>query len=197
MPDLQRVKIWDPVTRLWHWVLVMVVVLGWSFGKFMSFSTVQWHFYCGYTVIGLLLFRYLWGFFGPAPVRYRAFVASPSEIWTYLKAMGLRHPSGTPGHNPLGALSAIAMILLLTAQATSGLFIVSEDFSESGPLAFLVSDTISDRLIWWHRLLSKLILAIVGLHVAAIFFYLFWKKENLIQPMLTGWKWVKRTEPRE
>ena len=198
MGDLQRVKIWDPVTRLWHWVLATVVVLGWSFGKFMSFSTIQWHFYCGYTIIGLLLFRYLWGFFGPAPVRYRAFFASPSRILAYLKEIGSRSPSGTPGHNPLGALSAIAMILLLTAQATSGLFIESEDFAESGPLAYLVSDAISDRLLWWHRLSSKFLLALVGLHVAAIFYYLIWKKENLIRPMITGWKWVKPASgPRE
>jgi cytochrome b len=157
----------------------------------MSFSTVQWHFYCGYTILGLLIFRYLWGFVGPAPVRYQAFLASQPEIRAYLKTVGRRSPSGTGGHNPLGALSAITMILLLTFQAVSGLFVVSEDFSESGPLAHLVSDAASDRLIWWHRLVSKFLLAIVGLHVAAMLYYLFWKKENLILPMITGWKWVK------
>ena len=87
------------------------------------------------------------------------------------------------------------MILLLTAQATSGLFIVSDDFFESGPLAYLVPDSVSNRLTWWHKLLSKFILVIISLHVAAIFYYLLWKKENLIKPMITGWKWV-RSVPR-
>ena len=191
MSDLHRVKIWDPVTRLWHWALAIVVVLGWSFGKFMSFSTIQWHFYCGYTIIGLLIFRYLWGFAGPAPVRYRALFPTPARTFAYLKSIGDRNPSGAPGHNPLGSLSVIAMILFLTAQATSGLFIVSDDFFESGPLAHLVSDAVSNRLTWWHKLISKFILVVVGLHVAAIFYYLLWKKENLIKPMITGWKWVK------
>jgi len=191
LENLHRVKIWDPVTRLWHWVLAIVVVLGWSLGKFMSFSTIQWHFYCGYTIIGLLIFRYLWGFVGPTSVRYRALIPTPAQTIAYLRDIGSRRPSGTPGHNPLGSLSVIAMILLLTAQASSGLFIASDDFSESGPLAYLVSDAVGDRLIWWHKLLSKIILAIVGLHIAAIFYYLLWKKENLIKPMITGWKWVK------
>ena len=69
MQGLVQEKIWDPVTRLWHWVLVLSVGVGWSFGKFMSFDTVQWHFYLGYLTLGLMIFRYLWGFVGPAPVR--------------------------------------------------------------------------------------------------------------------------------
>jgi len=165
--------------------------MGWSFGKFMSFSTIAWHFYCGYTILGLLIFRYLWGFVGPTPVRYRSLMPKPAEAFAYLKDIASREPTGAPGHNPLGSLAVIAMMLLLSAQASSGLFIVSDDYFESGPLAYLVSDAVSNRLTWWHHLLSKFILVIVGLHVAAIFYYLLWKKENLIKPMITGWKWVK------
>lgn len=197
MKGLHRVKIWDPVIRLWHWALAIAVVLGWSFGKFMSFSTIQWHFYCGYTILGLLIFRYFWGFVGPAPVRYRAFIPNTAQTFAYLKKVGNREPSGSSGHNPLGVLSVIAMILLLTAQVSSGLFIVSDDYFESAPLAYVVSDAASNRLTWWHHLLSKFILAVVGLHVAAIFYYWIWKKENLIKPMITGWKWVKSAPDRE
>jgi cytochrome b len=195
--DLHREKIWDPVTRLWHWLFATVVVAGWSFGKFMSFSTIQWHFYCGYAILGLLAFRYLWGFIGPAPVRYRSLIRTPTQTFTYLKTITSRDPSGARGHNPLGSLAVIAMILLITAQASSGLFIVSDDYFESGPLSYLVSDAASNRLTWWHHLLSKFILVIVGLHVAAIFYYLLWKKENLISAMITGWKWVKSAPDSE
>jgi cytochrome b len=179
------------VTRLWHWVFAVAVVLGWSFGKFMSFSTIKWHFYCGYTILGLLVFRYLWGFVGPQPIRYRALFPTPKQVIEYLKHLASRRPSGTPGHNPLGSLAVISMVLLITAQVGSGLFIVSDDYFESGPLAYLVSDAISNRLTWWHKLISKMVLGIVALHVSAIFFYLLWKKENLIMPMITGWKWVR------
>ena len=191
MKALHREKIWDPVTRLWHWLLATVVITGWCLGEFMSFSTIKWHFYCGYTILGLLAFRYLWGFFGPTPVRYRALFPRPAQVFGYLKDFVRREPSGAHGHTPLGSLSVIAMIVLLTAQACSGLFIESDDYFESGPLSYLVSDATTNRLTWWHHLISKFVLGVVCLHVAAIFFYLLWKKENLIKPMISGWKWVK------
>ena len=187
-------KIWDPVTRLWHWILVLAVSLGWSFGKFMSFDTIQWHFYIGYLILGLMVFRYLWGFAGPTPVRFRAIIPTPTALLTYLRHMGRREPSGSPGHNPVGSLSVIAMLVVIGAQALSGLFIESDDFFEYGPLAGYVSEAMVNRLTWWHHFNADVILVLVILHVSAILFYLVWKKENLIKPMITGWKWVKRTD---
>jgi cytochrome b len=192
LQGLAQEKIWDPVTRLWHWVLVLVVGVGWSFGKFMSFDTIQWHFYLGYLTLGLMVFRYLWGFIGPAPVRYRALLPTPGKLFGYLRHVGQRKPSGTPGHNPLGSLSVILMLLAITAQAVTGLFIESDDFFEYGPLAGYVTEATVSRLTWWHHLNADFILALVVLHVSAIMFYLIWKNENLIKPMITGWKWVKR-----
>ena len=185
-------KIWDPVTRLWHWVLVLSVSVGWSFGKFMSFDTIQWHFYLGYLILGLMLFRYLWGFVGPEPVRYRAILPTPRATLDYLKQVSRREPSGAAGHNPLGSLSVIAMLVAITAQGVTGLFIESDDFFEYGPLAGYVSEATISRLTWWHHFNADIILILVALHVAALLFYLLWKRENLIKPMLSGWKWVKR-----
>ena len=192
LQGLTREKIWDPVTRMWHWVLVLSVGIGWSFGKFMSFDTIQWHFYLGYLTLGLVVFRYLWGFIGPPPVRYRALLPTPGKLFGYLRQVGQRKPSGTPGHNPLGSLSVILMLLAITAQAVSGLFIESDDFFEYGPLAGYVTEATVSRLTWWHHLNADFILALVVLHVSAILFYLVWKNENLIKPMINGWKWVKR-----
>jgi len=193
----QQEKIWDPVTRLWHWVLVLAVGIGWSLGKFMSFDNIQWHFYLGYLVLGLMLFRYLWGFIGPAPIRYPALLPTPRGLSAYLRHLGQREPSGTPGHNPLGSISVILMLISITAQAVTGLFIVSDDFFESGPLASYVSEATVNRLTWWHHLNANFILALVVLHVGAILFYLLWKKENLVKPMISGWKWVKRDTDRQ
>ncbi len=189
--QLKREKIWDPVTRLWHWALVLVITVGWSFGKFMSFETVRWHFYLGYAVLALLVFRYLWGFLGPSPIRYRALFPRPRAVLDYLRDLGRREPSGAPGHSPLGALSVIAMLLTITAQAVTGLFIESEDFFEYGPLAGYVSEAFVSRMTWWHHLIADVVLALIVLHVTAILFYLIWKRENLIRPMLTGWKLIK------
>ena len=192
MQGFKQEKIWDPVTRLWHWVLVLAVGTGWGLGKFLSFDNIEWHFYLGYLVLGLVAFRYLWGFIGPAPVRYRALFPRPRELFAYLGRIARREPSGSPGHNPLGSISVILMLISITAQAGTGLFIVSDDFFESGPLASYVSETTSNRLTWWHHLNADILLVLVILHVSAILFYLLWKKENLVKPMISGWKWVKR-----
>lgn len=191
MGELRREKIWDPVTRLWHWVLAVVVITGWSLGEFMTFSTIDWHFYCGYTVLGLLAFRLLWGLVGPRPIRLRGLLPGPRALLTTLRQLPQRQPSGTPGHNPLGALSVVAMLLVLGAQAGSGLFVESDNFFESGPLASEVPEAVRDRMSWWHGVLSKGVLGLVVLHVCAMAFYWLWKRENLVWPMVTGWKWVK------
>ena len=198
MGEYRREKIWDGVTRVWHWSLVAVVSMGWYFGEFMTFSTIEWHFYCGYAVLGWLAFRFLWGLVGPEPIRLRVLFPRPGVVLAYLKGVGKREPSGTPGHNPLAALSALAILVLLLAQAGIGLFISSDDFFESGPLAYLISDDRSAFLSSWHKALAKGLVALVAIHVSMILFYLFWKKENLVSAMLTGWKWIRieSDEPR-
>jgi len=179
------------VTRLWHWVLAIVIVLNWTFGTFMSFDNIEWHFYLGYTAIGLVVFRLLWGLIGPAPIRLSALVPTPSATLRYMQSMGSRHPSGTRGHNPLGSLSVIAMLIVIGVQAFTGLFLESEDFFEYGPLNDVASESTVKTMSAIHHILSDIIVILVALHIAAILFYLIWKKENLIKPMLTGWKWVK------
>ncbi len=192
MKSLQREKIWDPVTRLWHWVLVVSMVLCWFFGKYMSLDTVRWHFYLGYVILGLMVFRLLWGLIGPAPIRLLKLFPRVSSLLNYLKTVFAREPSGTPGHNPLGSISVIAILAITISVASTGLFIATEDFDEYGPLNRYVSDHIADKFNAWHSLLSDVVTVLVGLHVAALLFYLIWKKENLIKPMIIGWKWVRR-----
>ena len=180
------------MTRLWHWVLVLAVGVGWSFGKFMTFDTIHWHFYIGYSILALMGFRIIWGLVGPAPIRLRALLPRPRQTIEYLKHITRREPSGIPGHNPLGALSVIAMLIAISTQALTGLFIESDDFFESGPLAGYVEQSTINSLTWWHHTMADVILVLVILHVAAILFYLIWKRENLIKPMINGWKQVKR-----
>ena len=193
MNEYELQKTWDPVTRLWHWVLALAVCVGWGFGKFMSFDTIQWHFYIGYLILGLMGFRLIWGLLGPQPVRLRVLLPRPGRIWAYLRQIGRRQPSGMPGHNPIGALSVLAMLIAISAQAISGLFIESDDFFEYGPLAAYVADAWINRLTWWHHTLADVIMVLVALHVAAVLFYWLWKRENLIMPMINGWKTVLRT----
>jgi cytochrome b len=197
LKDLHREKIWDPVTRLWHWVLALAVVLNWSFGTFMSFDNIEWHFWIGYSILGLMAFRIVYGFVGPKPIRFTSLFPLPAAMFRYIASMFRREPSGSPGHNPLGAIAVVLMILVITAQAVTGLFIESDDFFEYGPLNDTVSSKTVKKLIAWHHFFADIILILVILHIAAVLYYLIWKRENLIKPMINGWKWVRRNKAEE
>lgn len=194
MQELVRRRIWDPLIRVWHWLFASAVCAAWALGEFMSFESVRWHFYLGYCVLGLIALRIVWGLIGPAPVRLAKLLPDRQALKQSLRELPQRKPSGIAGHNPLGSLSVIAMLLVICAQACIGLFIGSEDFFEYGPLAEMVSDELATQLLAWHHRLAKLILALLLLHLMAIAYYRFWKRENLIWPMISGWKWVKRDE---
>src|SRR5699024_4294855 len=179
---MQREKIWDPVSRLWHWLFAAAIVGNWLLGRFMTFDTVRWHFYSGMFILGLLLFRLLWGTVGPRPVRFASFWPTPARVWRYLRTFLCRQPSGAPGHNPLGALSVFALLLVAAAQGVTGLVIAADDFCEAAPLHAYVSADVADFMSHWHHTMPLLIAVLVVLHVAAILFYWLWKRENLIVP---------------
>jgi cytochrome b len=192
MPSLELAPVWDKVTRLWHWAFAVCVIAGWLLGEFRNFETVQWHFYAGYVTAGLLLWRFIWGFIGPEPVRFGTLLPNLKSIVAYLSGIGIRQPSGIAGHTPLGGVSIVVMLLMLTFQVLSGLFVEDDTLFAAGPLAYDIDPDLSEQLKTLHNINAKLILVLVGLHLGAIIFYRYWKKEDLVSPMITGMKWVKK-----
>lgn len=189
---VERVRLWDPALRLFHWALVVCVITAWVLGRFGP-SIMTLHFYLGYAVIGLLAFRIIWGLFGPATARFAHFFPWPGKVLTYLGGIGKREPSYYPGHNPVGALSVFALLAILILQVTTGLFADPEDFVNVGPLANTV-DTATNRLATsWHYRGSLIILGLVVLHLGAIMFYKLYKREDLVRPMISGWKAVRNS----
>jgi cytochrome b len=172
------VKIWDLPTRLFHWLLVLLFSFSWWSAET---GEMDWHRFSGTVLLGLLLFRLLWGFVGGSTARFSSFVRSPAVVLGYLRGAA----SPRPGHNPLGALSVLALLLALAVQITSGLFATDTDGLESGPLSFLISFDASRTVAEIHETSFKLFLALVALHVATILLYLV-RRRNLIAPMISG-----------
>lgn len=185
------IRIWDPALRVFHWLLAGLVIANWLLGQFGP-NIMTLHFWLGYTIIALLVFRVIWGFVGPESARFSSLFHTPHAVLGYLRNLGTRQPSHWPGHNPLGALAVIAMLLALCWQVGTGLITDPEDFVNVGPLAGVVGSDIATKADAWHALGANIILVLVLLHVAAVLFYRAWKNEDLIRPMLTGWKWVRR-----
>lgn len=190
--NAERIRVWDPALRLFHWSLAILVIANWLLGQFGP-NVMTLHFWLGYATIALLVFRIIWGFVGPAPARFASFVTGPGAVLGYLRHIFRREPSNWHGHNPLGALSVIAMLAVLIWQTGTGLIADPEDYINVGPLADQVSHATSVKAVGWHGLGATLILLLVVLHIAVIVFYRVWKYEDLVRPMITGWKWVTRS----
>lgn len=183
---MNRILVWDLPLRLFHWLLLLLVVTSFVSAK-IGGNAMQIHMLSGYAVLALLLFRILWGFLGGTHARFASFVRSPLAVIAYLQALKRNDAEQHLGHNPAGAWSVVFMLLALLAQAATGLF-ANDDISTEGPLAKLVSKALSDRITGLHHLNVKVLLALIGLHLSAVAFYFFYKHENLVKPMLTGFK---------
>lgn len=178
---MQRIQLWDLPTRLFHWSLALLVCGAIITGK-IGGGAMVWHGRIGIALVGLLVFRLIWGFVGSTYARFAQFMPTPASLSAYLRGQwrGL-------GHNPFGAISVLGLLALLAALLATGLA-GNDDIAFRGPLFDLVSKDASDRLIGWHRLLTNVLLALIALHLAAIVFYAHVKKDNLVQPMITGYK---------
>ena len=186
------VRVWDLPTRLFHWALV-VCVIGLITTAQLGGAAMLWHFQLGYLTLSLLLFRIVWGWVGGRWSRFSSFLYSPTALWRYIKQPTAPHPS--VGHSPLGALSVFALLAVLLLQVSSGLM-SDDEISNAGPLSRFVSGYLVSNATDYHKNIGKFILlGLALLHVAAIFFYLFKKKENLIRPMVTGDKQLPSPMP--
>ncbi len=177
-----RALIWDGAIRLFHWSSVALVALAWWSAEN---GHMDWHRRFGLTMLGLVVFRLYWGFAGTQPARFAQFVKGPGAIAAYIRKMK-RPYNPAPGHNPLGALSVLALIAALVLQVSAGLFAVDVDGLESGPLSHLVSFDQGRAAAEFHETIFNILIALIVLHVAALVFYRVRLNTNLVSAMITG-----------
>lgn len=177
--DQQRtVRVWDLPTRFFHWSLVAGVALAWLTGDVLEQMTP--HQVVGLFILGLVVFRIVWGVLGSTYARFSQFVVGWHGIKQYLT--GQWHGMG---HNPVGGWSAIAMLLTLLAMIVTGLF-ANNDADYTGPLAFLVNEAISTFLTRAHHFLFDVLWVLIMIHVGAILLYKYVLGKDLIRPMIVG-----------
>lgn len=180
---MHTVRVWDLPTRVFHWALALCVV-GLLVTGSVGGSWMNWHLRLGYAVLTLLLFRLVWGLVGGYWSRFSSFVYAPSAVRAYLQGQG--RPEHRVGHNPLGALSVFALLVILLLQVGTGLF-SDDEIAFTGPLVALVSaDTVSQTTAY-HKNVGKLIvLVLVVLHLGAIAYHQLVRKDYLVRPMISG-----------
>ena len=188
-------RVWDWPVRLFHWGLVVSILGAFATNK-LGVKYFGYHAFFGYAVIGLVVFRLVWGFVGPRHARFANFVKGPKAVLHYVYAVGRGWKTRHAGHNPAGALMVLLLLALLGAQASFGLFANDEIFN-AGPLAGLISKGLSLNLTSLHRKLFYVIAAAALLHVGAVVAHWRLKGENLIAAMITGKKPAHLVEPHE
>ncbi len=186
IPDDTHLHVWDLPTRVFHWLLVVSFIAAYV-TNWLGVSYFSYHLWSGYFVIVLVGFRILWGLFGTHHAQFANFIRHPRESFRYASNLIRKNVESYAGHNPLGAWMVVVLLAVMLIQAVTGLFANDEIFN-AGPLYGYVSNELSLKLTSIHKELFYWILGAVALHVSAVFFYVFVKRENLIKAMITGKK---------
>lgn len=182
---VQAVRIWDLPTRIFH-LFLLVLIAGMYVTGDMGEDWLRVHFWMGYAVLTLILFRLAWGFLGGYWSRFSHFVPTPTRLIQYIQSLRQNKTEHAIGHNPLGALSVLSLLFILLLQVFSG-FCSDDEISASGPWTSMVSSLWVEWSTFYHTEIGQVaLLFLIGLHVASVGFYKFVKHEDLITPMIKG-----------
>ena len=191
----KTLRVWDLPVRLFHWALVILMAVSYFTAR-AGGDWMKFHFWSGYAILTLVLFRIAWGFVGSTTARFSDFVKGPAAAFAHLRdLLGPGRPREA-GHNPLGGAMVIVLLIAVLAQAIAGLFAADTDTGMvNGPLALVVADKWVDRATAFHRSWINVLLALVALHVVAVVVYLVWKRQNLARAMVSGRKPIDDVVP--
>lgn len=186
MSNDNAIKVWDLPVRLFHWSLAAAVLVA-----FVTEDDLLWaHTWAGYSVLALVMLRWLWGFAGSVHARFSDFVRTPREILGYLRDVLAFRAERHIGHNPAGGAMALALLILLPLVALSGMALYGY-LEYAGPLADWLRTAPDDwggTLKEIHDFLAHLLLGLVGLHLAGVLAASLQHRENLVRAMWTGFK---------
>jgi cytochrome b len=186
-----RVKVWDPLVRVSHWLLVAAFFVAY----FTEDELLPIHVWSGYGVGLVVALRVVWGFVGTEHARFGDFLYGPRAALTYLLDLFRGHSVRYLGHSPAGGAMVLLLLLSLAATVWSGLSVYAYD-GGAGPLAGMLVGAapltgFEAQEDFWeetHELVANLTLVLVVLHVAGVMLASRVHKENLARAMVTGYK---------
>ena len=187
-----KVMVWDPLVRIFHWSMAACFLVAYV----TEDEWLQLHVAAGYTILGLILFRLMWGVIGTPHARFSDFVRGPQAVWSYMKDIAGFRARRYLGHNPAGGAMVVALLLCLTITGASGLLLLGVE-EMSGPLADMAQSIPQAYGEWvkeFHEIFANLTLVLVILHLAGVFLAGFQHRENLVKSMVTGVKAESESE---
>jgi len=179
-------RIWDLPVRVFHWLLMLAIIAAFATNR-LGVAYFQYHVWCGYVVLVLILFRIFWGMVGTRHARFASFVRGPQATLRYATKLLRGRDEHYAGHNPLGAWMIVTLLSMLGIQALLGLFADDEIFN-TGPLSGYVGHDVSLRLTSMHRTIFYWIIGAIAIHILAVLAHSSFKQVNLVKAMMTGRK---------
>jgi cytochrome b len=181
----RMIRVWDLPTRLFHWLLVVLVAVD----LFTGFVAPEWwmgvHLWAGYAIVVLLVMRLVWAVFGPEYSRIASFAYRPRDVWEYARGLLLLRPAHHIGHNPAGAAMIYLLFTVLVATTATGLFVLGGE-EKQGPLAGVATYSVGNAAKQMHEALVFVLLVLVAGHIAGVIAHGVLTGENLVTAMITG-----------
>lgn len=169
-PD--RIKVWDPIVRVFHWSLVVFFLFSYLTGD-------EWksaHILSGYVIGGLIAARLVWGLVGSHHARFVNFVYRPRTIATFLGDTARLRAKRYVGHNPAGGAMVVALLVMVTGIVTTGYMMTTD--------AYWGIEWVEDA----HEIFVNFTLGLIVLHVGGVVLASLEHGENLVRSMFTGHK---------
>ena len=184
-----RVKVWDPFVRIFHWGLVITFFVAYVTEE----DVLAVHTLAGYILMGLIALRFAWGFIGTQHARFSDFIYSPGAVWKFLRDTLRFRAKRYIGHNPAGGTMIILLLTSLLMTSFSGLALYATE--GSGPLAFMFSGSghmVEEALEELHEFFANFTLLLVFIHISGVLFESMIHRENLVASMLHGYKRINK-----
>jgi len=188
----EKILIWDLPLRIFHWALVLTVCCLW-YTSDPELGLIEIHMKFGYFALSLVIFRIIWGFAGTKHSLFVNFIPSYTSAKQYLIDSKKGKTKTYLGHNPLGSIMVLIMLLLVLAQASSGLFINDDVFS-AGPYYDTISNEAEKVLKFIHHNAFDVLLVAIFFHILAVVYYVKYKKQGLVSAMFHGRKTVTKDD---
>jgi cytochrome b len=180
-------RVWDPAVRLFHWALVLaVLVAGWT-GVWVGDRAITLHVMVGIGVGALVMARLVWGFCGGRFARFQGFVVGPVALMQHVRDLAQGHAARHLGHNPLGGAMIVVLLAALAALVATGLAVWGGVF-RAGPLTTYLSVDAGERLLTLHGWIAYGLFGLVAAHVLGALGESLRTSENLAGAMVTGRK---------
>ncbi|MDD5433790.1 MAG: cytochrome b/b6 domain-containing protein [Nitrospira sp.] len=182
---MKTIKVWDLPTRLFHWLLVLAY-LGVFYTSYSEWL-LEYHTAAGYTALGLVIFRILWGFAGNHHARFSGFLKGWQDVKSFIKDTVKLKPQRHLGHNPAVGWAVVFMLLSTAVITLTGIILFSGEENRgfwAGKFTFQTAEFLRPIHIY---MAYTMVVVIVG-HICLALFHDFILRENIILSMITGKK---------